>query len=319
MPFTISSVLILIITFINRSTSFTLLTFDVDGTLLGSTTAETSCHAQSYSIACGKMFSPNGKPIEPVAQVLPRHEYHGSTDGLILLRLAKAALNIDTNESMPKLDKLMDCMYEHIQTLDDDAIASTMDVLPGVIAQLEILSTLKDKVACGLVTGNVEGIARRKMKSMGIWDTNALSDASKEQRAKKTWSGSEDIAFLGGFGSDYCSGNIVDYDRNHLDRSEQIEICYNRLKEDENGEKKKSLNRVVHIGDAPSDVLAAKAFAERNTNKDLCIGLVAVATGSYSAEELSNLIGEPIPGRWEPVVLKDGMADPDFLKHCGVL
>ena len=91
-----------------------------------------------------------------MAQVLPRHEYHGSTDGLILLRLAKAALNVDTSESYPKLDELMDCMYNYIQTLDDDTIASTMDVLPGVIGHLLTLSTLKDNVACGLVTGNVE-------------------------------------------------------------------------------------------------------------------------------------------------------------------
>jgi len=159
------------------------------------------------------------------------------------------------------------------------------------------------------------------MKSMGIWDTNALSDASKEQRSKKIWSGTEDIAFLGGFGSDFCSGLIEDESRNYLDRSEQIEIatrrCIASLVEKEGQDK--ILNRVVHIGDAPSDVLAAKAFAERNENDNLCVGLVAVATGSYDFAELESLIGDPLPGRWEPVVLKDGMNDPDFLKHCGVL
>lgn len=212
----------------------------------------------------------------------------------------------------------MDCMYDHIQTLDDDTIASTMDVLPGVLQHLKTLSALKENVACGLVTGNVEGIARRKMKSMGIWDTNALSHASKEQREKKTWDGTEDIAFLGGFGSDYCSGDIIDKSRNYLDRSEQIAIATRRCRDSLLPEGT-VLNRVVHIGDAPSDVLAAKAFAERNDDRELCVGLVAVATGSYGAEELRSLIGERVPGRWEPVVLEEGMADPEFLKHCGVL
>jgi hypothetical protein len=79
------------------------------------------------------------------------------------------------------------------------------------------------------------------------------------------------------------------------------------------------------VGDAPADVLAAKSFSEqlRNTeNQDdnitLCVGMVAVATGSYSAEELRELAGTPIPGTWEPVVLERGMSDPDFLKACGL-
>jgi hypothetical protein len=81
------------------------------------------------------------------------------------------------------------------------------------------------------------------------------------------------------------------------------------------------LKRVVHVGDAPSDVLAAKWFSEEQTkqNEDqLCVGMVAVATGSYSAEELRELAGETIPGVWEPVVLEKGMGDPKFLEACGL-
>lgn len=321
-------------------TSFTLITFDVDGTLIqgsGQAAAE-SAHARAFSHAVGQVLSPNNPssssssaiPVPPVAEMLPRRLYHGSTDGLILLRLARAALGIEPDRSFSKLDELMDVMYEYINKMDDEEISEHISPLPGVIGHLETLSKMQNEVYCGLVTGNVEGIARRKMRAVGIWDTGALSSPCPTQ---KRWSGTEDIAFLGGFGSDYCSGNIDDLDRNFLDRSEQIAIatkrCQNKLQTNENNNNNKKttttstsatvLKRVVHVGDAPADVLAAKAYSE-NTSKDdsICVGMVAVATGSYSAEELQELAGEPVPGKWEPVILEKGMEDPQFLKACGL-
>lgn len=151
------------------------------------------------------------------------------------------------------------------------------------------------------------------MKAVGLFDTKALSSPCQTQ---KEWPGSEDIGFLGGFGSDFCSGDISNIDRNHLDRGEQIAIatkrCQNKLADDE------VLKRVVHVGDAPADVLAAKWYSEVNTDESICIGCVAVATGSYSSDELRTLAGTPIPGKWEPVVLENGMADPNFMAACGL-
>jgi hypothetical protein len=187
---------------------------------------------------------------------------------------------------------------------------------------LETLHTLsnhyKDNVVCGLVTGNVEGIARIKMRAVGILATGALAPPCSTQSSEK-WPGSEHIGFLGGFGSDFCSGNIDDLARNYLDRSRQIEIaaqrCRNSIRD--------RLIRIVHVGDAPADVLAAKDFAQRchhENNDTVCVGMVATATGSYPAELLQELAGTPIPGSWEPVVLSDGMADPaNFLAACGVM
>jgi hypothetical protein len=85
--------------------------------------------------------------------------YHGSTDGLILLRLAKATLGIDTNESFPKFPLLIDCMYDYIRNLEDDENARYLLPLLGVLQNLRALKTMDDVVLCGLVTGNVEGIA----------------------------------------------------------------------------------------------------------------------------------------------------------------
>ena len=72
-------------------------------------------------------------------------------------------------------------------------------MLPGVMSNLEKLAKLKGSVLCGLVTGNVEGIARRKMKSVGIYDTGALCAPSISQIESKEWPGAENIGFLGEF------------------------------------------------------------------------------------------------------------------------
>ena len=129
--------------------------------------------------------------------------------------------------------------------------------------------------------------------------------------------GEEDAAFLGGFGSDYCSNDIVNADRNFLDRGEQLVIATERCRELLRPEQE--LRRVVHVGDAPADVLAAKHCADANRlGEGTVVGCVAVATGSYSAAELRKLCGDPVPGQWEPVVLESGLADPTFLEACGL-
>lgn len=317
--------------------AFTLLTFDVDGSLVSSSGWAESAHGRAYPHAVktilGNDSRNNGKKpvnVPSVPDALKREEYHGSTDGLILLRLARAALDTPPETAAAHLDDMFACMYDYISVLDDEEVGAGLTVLPGVIETLETLADMKDDVICGLVTGNVEGIARRKMRAVGVHQTGALTLPSASQAANKSWPGADDIGFIGGFGSDYCSGDVDDAERNYLDRGEQIAIAVDRCRElisgmdDESGEQSdgnRKLKRVTHIGDAPADVLAAKSFAERcqEQGDDLCVGMVAVATGSYSADKLQELMGEPVTGTWEPIVVEDGMADTGlFLKACGV-
>jgi phosphoglycolate phosphatase-like HAD superfamily hydrolase len=338
----------------------TLITFDVDGTLVRGKgkDADESAHARAFSYACGKVLGSKMKNaankkhhvvVKPVAQALPRHLFHGSTDGLILCRLAKAELGVD-QVSESELREMMQCMYEYIAVLDDEQVAKGIEILPGVLDHLTTLGQLQKeqqqqqqqnmKIACGLVTGNVEGIARRKMRAVGVLDTHALSAPAADQVATtaQQWPGVQDIAFLGGFGSDYCSRSIIDFSRNYLDRAEQIAICARRACQESTlstltDYDRSSLSRVVHVGDAPADVLAAKAYSQflttttttnsnnnnsKNHHNNVCVGVVAVATGSYSAEQLRQAAGEPVPGRWEPVILEKGMADVNFLQACGL-
>lgn len=145
-------------------------------------------------------------------------------------------------------------MYHYIAALTDDEVARGIAPLPAVIDTLTYLSTRSDDVRCGLITGNVGGIARRKMQAVGILKPRALAPPATDQRQ---WQGSDDIAFLGGFGSDYCSGCIDDVTRNYLDRSRPIEIAAHRCRS------MLPAGAVLDRGDAPADVLAARAYAER--------------------------------------------------------
>lgn len=77
--------------------------------------------------------------------------------------------------------------------------------------------------------------------------------------------------------------------------------------------------RVVHCGDAPGDVLAAKYCMEHNKFGDgVAVSCIAVATGRFSSEHLSSLFGDSLPGKWEPVVLAKGLADPSFIDACKI-
>jgi methanogenic corrinoid protein MtbC1 len=51
-------------------------------------------------------------------------------------------------------------MYGYIASCSEEEIANHITPLPGVIDQFNKLSKMKDKVMCGLVTGNVEGIGK---------------------------------------------------------------------------------------------------------------------------------------------------------------
>ena len=151
-------------------TLVTLVCFDVDGTLIhgSSQQAEYSCHAKAFAHGVGKVFNnQNDYEIECPSPLLKidSSNYHGCTDGLISLNLAKAAFGIDSIDAAPKLPTVFRKMYEYFSNFDDDEVIRGIEPLPGVLNTLSELGSekYKDNLLCGLVTGNVEGIARKKM------------------------------------------------------------------------------------------------------------------------------------------------------------
>ena len=98
----------------------TLVTFDVDGTLIhgSSVAAEISAHARAFSYGVGSIFAKGSVddfqsqyPM-PLKAIDPKW-YHGSTDGLIALQFAKSACNIESTESIPRLKEVFQKMYEY--------------------------------------------------------------------------------------------------------------------------------------------------------------------------------------------------------------
>ena len=185
------------------------------------------------------------------------------------------------NVASNKVNDMMDEMFHFVSNCEDEEVARGIAPLPGVLGTLNKLASDYD-VACGLVTGNVEGIARRKMQTLNIHSTNAFTPLHEPQGGR-IWDGVEEIRFLGGFGS----------------------------------------GKVIHVGDAPADILAAKSYVDHPTKpRGVCVSVVGVATGSYSVEELRELCGKSIPGVWEPVILEQGrgVGDADvFLRACGLV
>jgi len=301
----------------------TLLTFDVDGTLVqgSSQAAQISAHARAFGYAIGKVFGSVDDwhlkyPSPPM--VIPQERYHGSTDGIIALNLAYYGFKVEPAAAFPKLNDVFKEMYDFVAALPDNEVARGIDVLPGVLKTLRSIASSdhfrSGNVLCGLVTGNVEGIARKKMRAVGILDTRVFAPKADDQ----IWDGENEHSFLGGFGSCYCSGDIHDMSRLYKDRGEQILIAVRRaqslLAPDQ------QLVRVVHIGDAPADVLAAKYCAEQSmlSAQGISVGMIAVATGKFTVDELKMLCGEPTPS-WNPVVLEQGIADPRFISFCHIV
>lgn len=327
-----NGVLIYSILILSTCSAFnTLITFDVDGTLISSSPGwEQGAHGRSFvhavdSVLLESTTSDITKRIKgkTIPDILEGPEFHGSTDGLILLRLAKKALgsSFDAQHAASQVHCMMDEMYNFVSKCSDDEVATGIAPLPGVIQTLETLAAnyVNSGVACGLVTGNVEGIARRKMNALKIYETGALTSLNQPQ-GQREWEGTEHLRFLGGFGSDYCSGDIDNLERNFLDRGEQIAICVDRCLEISTTN---NLQRVIHVGDAPADILAAKSYVNHpNKPEGLCVSVVGVATGSYSIDDIQSLCGETIPGVWEPKVLEQGQGvgnAKEFLEACGLI
>jgi phosphoglycolate phosphatase len=131
--------------FMNR-----LVLFDIDGTLIG----ETRSHRAAFSRAFREVW---GKDAD-----IGIINYPGLTDRNILAEVLRIS-GVDESDIEPRLDKAMELMTEHFRRMADE---SDLPLLPGV---RETLKELERRGALlGLVTGNVEGIAWRKMEILGL-------------------------------------------------------------------------------------------------------------------------------------------------------
>ena len=185
----------------------TIALFDIDGTLLRAGGAGRRAVERALDDLFGE--APGTISLEAV-------EFAGRTDPWIV----REAL---THHGMASDDGLIaEVLRRYVEYLPGELErALAFEVLPGVRALLEVLTT-RDDILLGLGTGNTEGAAYAKLRR-----------------------GELDSFFaFGGFGSD------------HLDRAELLRVGFERAR----ARISEVEYRAVVIGDTPHDVVAAHAI-----------------------------------------------------------
>jgi phosphoglycolate phosphatase-like HAD superfamily hydrolase len=179
-----------------------LVSFDIDNTLIKSSAG----HVESLILAIKDIYG-----LKTSINVI---NHHGMTDPEIIIRIL-GKHEVDDKIIQSKLKRCMDDMQLHYaQIVQSENIV----VLEGVF---NLLSNLDQKgFLLGLVTGNLESIARAKLKKIGL----------------------NDFFKFGGFGSD------------HISRTELVKIAVRRAA---NQFQLDGNNQIFHIGDAPQDMRAA--------------------------------------------------------------
>lgn len=162
------------------SSTKTLLTFDVDGTLIKSVGENANrFHKNAFSYGFKKIFG-----LDTTIDVV---SHHGSTDKLII-RSVLEYHEIPGEKIENELENVANAMVEYATENMHDA-GNGIELLPGV---LELLTKLSERDDCivTLVTGNLQPIAWAKMTQLGI--KQYFNDAVR-----------------GGFGSDHEQRSVL--------------------------------------------------------------------------------------------------------------
>lgn len=179
--------------------------FDIDGTLLRGGPAK-----GAFCEAMVETYGTEGD-VDGVS-------FAGKTDPQIARQLLRGA-GMDHEAIEGRFDELWTRYLGHLEArLPDDPVT----VLPGVTDLLAALAAYDD-VGVGLLTGNIIGGARLKLKSAGLWDQ----------------------FHFGSYGSD------------HEERSQLPAIAVDRAR-DLWGPSLRAADAIV-VGDTPSDVACGKA------------------------------------------------------------
>lgn len=182
----------------------TLVLFDVDGTLVS--TDVFRHHKKAFAEAFRCVYSTE-TTIDTIT-------HYGMTDKKIIISVLKK-FGLDRNRIEEKIDLAMGYMIKYFEK----QISSEKIVpLPGV---LELIKTLtKKNIMLGLVTGNIENIARTKLEKASIYK----------------------YFKLGGFGNeDTVRSNLV---KLAINRAEELGLVGNKS--------------VFVVGDTPEDIKSGK-------------------------------------------------------------
>lgn len=180
-----------------------LASFDIDNTLIQSS----SGHVASLILAIKDVYG-----LDTSIDVI---NHHGMTDPEIIIRIVEK-YDVDDQFIQSRLKECMDHMQlQYARIVQSENIV----ILEGVS---DLLTKLDQKgFVLGLVTGNLETIARAKLKKIGL----------------------NEFFKFGGFGSD------------HVSRTELVKIAIRRAGKLFDLD---DTRRIFHFGDAPQDMRAAR-------------------------------------------------------------
>ena len=146
------------LTTMSSASKKTLLTFDVDGTLIKSVGENANrFHKNAFSYGFQKIFG-----LDTTIDVV---SHHGSTDKLII-RSVLEFHKIDAERIENEVENVANAMIEYATENMHDA-GNGIELLPGVVELLTELSEREDCIVT-LVTGNLQPIAWAKMTQLGI-------------------------------------------------------------------------------------------------------------------------------------------------------
>ena len=177
--------------------------FDIDKTLIKGSPS----HKKAFSVAFREIYG-----VDTSIDII---QHSGMTEQEIIYKVLQTN-NLD-NEKIKS--KLTQCMESMVRIFNKLVVNDEIVVLPGVKELLKALDN--NKVLLGLVTGNLEQIARAKMKKINL----------------------NHYFKIGGFGSD------------HISRTELVKLAISRA---ENNFNFIFSNNVYLFGDAPQDMNAGK-------------------------------------------------------------
>lgn len=177
--------------------------FDIDNTLIHSSRG----HVEALLLSMEEVYD-----LEVRIDVI---NHHGMTDQEIIARILEA-YGIDQAVIKSGMKTCMDTMCRRYSAIVKSENIIIMDGAFDLIVKLE-----QNGIDLGLVTGNLEAIARHKLKKIGL----------------------DQFFKIGGFGSD------------HIKRGELVKIAIQRAEERFGCDYK---GMVFHFGDAPQDMQAAR-------------------------------------------------------------
>jgi len=189
-----------------------LILFDIDGTLL---TAD-GAGKRAFHAGLRRVFGP--------VPDLPGYSFAGRTDPQIARDLLRAAgcLDAEIEAGLPELFRI------YVEHLEEEVRRVDVHPLPGIFPLLERIESAGEHTVLGLLTGNVAGGARIKLRAAGI---------------------DPDRFRVGAFGSD------------HADRPELPAVAVARA-EALTGHRYRG-KEVVIIGDTPLDVACGEHLGVR--------------------------------------------------------